>query len=64
MFWLSIIKLALEVYKAIKGVPNAKQDQVKSHLMDKIAEVKVAARAGSESGDYAALEAIINRTAS
>ncbi len=62
MFWLSLIKLALEVFKAIKGVPDEHKAQVKSHLMDKINEIKDASEQGAKSGDYSSLEAIVNRT--
>lgn len=61
---LSILKLALEAYSAIKGAPNGQKDSVKAHLFDKVSEIKVATDAGAATGDYSALEAILNRPAS
>lgn len=62
---LSAIKLALEVFKAIKGVPDGNnKDRIKAHVFDKLREVRLAAQEGNESGDYSSLEDILNRPSS
>lgn len=59
----SVLKLALEVYKAIKGVPHDRREAIKSHILENAAQVRRLAIQGAEAGDYSDLEAFINRTA-
>lgn len=60
---ISILKLALEIYKTLRGVPDGKKEQVKLHVLEQATKVRELAIRGAETSDYSDLEDFINRNA-
>lgn len=61
-FWgfIEVVRLALEIYKSLKGKSKGEQAQIKAQLFNRIVEVQGLKSEIEKTGDLSKLEDVVN----
>ncbi len=59
--FLEILRLALEVYKAIKGKPESEKAQIKAQIFDRVQIIQGLKHEVEETGDLSKVEDALSR---